>query len=66
MLCDACRDSGTPGFVRTQRQLFGGAARVLVPCPECGGHGIAHCCDGVCTQPDPQDGPEAAQGRQIR
>jgi hypothetical protein len=25
----------------------------LIPCPDCGGQGIAHCCDGICEQPDP-------------
>jgi len=23
----------------------------LVPCPDCGGQGTAHCCDGICEQP---------------
>lgn len=22
----------------------------VIPCPECGGCGIVHCCDGYCTQ----------------
>lgn len=22
------------------------------PCPDCGGHGVSHCCDGLCEQPD--------------
>ena len=25
---------------------------VMIPCPDCGGTGIAHCCDGICEQPD--------------
>jgi hypothetical protein len=24
----------------------------MVPCPDCGGQGIAHCCHGICEQPD--------------
>jgi len=24
----------------------------MVPCPDCGGQGIGHCCDGICEQPD--------------
>jgi len=24
----------------------------MIPCPDCGGAGIAHCCDGLCAQPD--------------
>jgi hypothetical protein len=52
MLCEACRWSGRTGFVRAPRK-----ARVdertdcLIPCPDCGGSGIAHCCDGICEQP---------------
>ena len=29
----------------------GNDAYELVPCPDCGGQGIAHCCDGSCEQP---------------
>jgi hypothetical protein len=56
MLCETCRWSGRPGFVRapraeaSQQDSVGGAD--MVPCPECGGQGIAHCCDGICEQPD--------------
>jgi hypothetical protein len=55
MLCESCRWSGRPGFVRAS-----GHARPddhidertgLIPCPECGGTGVAHCCDGICEQP---------------
>ena len=59
MLCETCRWSGRPGFVRAPRTAapdrkaegcaIGGAD--MIPCPECGGQGIAHCCDGVCEQP---------------
>jgi hypothetical protein len=24
----------------------------LIPCPDCGGQGIAHCCHGFCEQPE--------------
>jgi hypothetical protein len=30
----------------------------FVPCPDCGGHAIAHCCEGLCEQPEP-DSPGA-------
>jgi hypothetical protein len=35
----------------------------LIPCPDCGGSGIAHCCDGICEQPNaPSDrAPDAAR-----
>jgi hypothetical protein len=23
----------------------------MIPCPDCGGQGIGHCCDGICEQP---------------
>ena len=25
---------------------------VFIPCPDCGGQAIAHCCEGLCEQPD--------------
>jgi hypothetical protein len=59
MLCVTCRYSGRAGFVRAGRhtatddRLDGKAA--LVPCPDCGGSGIAHCCDGICEQPGAAD-----------
>jgi hypothetical protein len=54
MLCETCRYSGRVGFVRA-----GGHSPIddrvdeqaaLIPCPDCGGSGIAHCCDGICEQ----------------
>jgi len=29
----------------------------LIPCPDCGGTGIAHCCDGICEQPPTANDP---------
>ena len=29
----------------------------VFPCPECGGLGEVHCCDGLQAQPEPADGP---------
>jgi hypothetical protein len=55
MLCETCRYSGRVGFVRaggptpTDDRVDDQAA--LIPCPDCGGSGIAHCCDGICEQP---------------
>lgn len=55
MLRESCRCSGRPGFVRTLDHAAvdncGDERRGLIPCPECGGTGIAHCCDGTCEQP---------------
>ena len=59
MLCDTCRYSERPGFVRgDSAPRAARAAPVvrtadLVPCPDCGGAAIAHCCEGLCEQPDP-------------
>jgi hypothetical protein len=57
MLCETCRYSGRVGFVRVGAPTHGHASsddradEQLIPCPECGGSGIAHCCDGICEQP---------------
>ena len=32
-------------------QFCQGQANKFPPCQECGGTGIAHCCDGICEQP---------------
>jgi hypothetical protein len=50
MLCDTCRYNERPGFVRVRRDEA--SVDEVIPCPECGGQGIAHCCDGICEQPD--------------
>ena len=66
MLCGTCRHSGRVGFVRASANAPAGG-RIgeqagLIPCPDCGGSGIAHCCDGICEQPNaPSDrAPDAA------
>ena len=33
----------------------------LIPCPDCGGSGIAHCCDGICEQPGTPGGRASDQ-----
>jgi len=30
----------------------------FIPCPECGGQAIAHCCEGLCEQPEVAGPPE--------
>jgi len=56
MLCDTCRFSERPGFIRrpvaASVGTAGGAATEFIPCPDCGGQAIAHCCEGLCEQPD--------------
>ena len=53
MLCETCRYSGRVGFVRAagHTPTDDRIDEQLVPCPDCGGSGIAHCCDGICEQP---------------
>jgi|KBSMisStaDraftv2_1062788.scaffolds.fasta_scaffold498908_2 hypothetical protein len=57
MLCETCRYSGRVGFVRaggltsTHTSSDDRVNEPLIPCPDCGGSGIAHCCDGICEQP---------------
>jgi hypothetical protein len=57
MLCETCRWNERPGFVRVRRTMERNDSE-LIPCPDCGGHGIAHCCDGICEQPDPAPPPK--------
>jgi len=45
MICETCRYSNPPGFVRR--------AGALEPCPDCGGTQVAHCCDGLTACNDP-------------
>jgi hypothetical protein len=51
MLCETCRYSGRVGFVRGHASADDRVDEQLIPCPDCGGSGIAHCCDGICEQP---------------
>jgi hypothetical protein len=50
MLCETCRWTERPGFVRAPHRLDAGCD--MIPCPDCGGTGVAHCCDGICAQPE--------------
>ena len=56
MLCDTCRWTERPGFVprRSADPAGATAPRVMafIPCPDCGGQAIAHCCEGLCEQPE--------------
>jgi hypothetical protein len=52
MLCDTCRFSERPGFVRARGRQRADGQEEMIPCPDCGGQGIGHCCDGICEQPD--------------
>ena len=50
MLCETCRWTGRPGFVQVRRNAQDEEGCEMIPCPDCGGQGIAHCCDGICEQ----------------
>jgi hypothetical protein len=50
-LCETCRWTERPGFVRVLRDAQQVVGCELIPCSDCGGQGIAHCCDGICEQP---------------
>jgi hypothetical protein len=52
MLCDTCRYTERPGFVRARGRAGKESADEMIPCPDCGGQGIGHCCDGICEQPE--------------
>jgi len=53
MVCETCRFTGRPGFVSAARMGSGDSdGGGLIPCPDCGGSGIVHCCDGICEQPE--------------
>jgi hypothetical protein len=51
MLCETCRWTERPGFVRLAGRSGRDRSGDMIPCPDCGGQGVAHCCDGICEQP---------------
>ena len=55
MICPVCHGAGK---IRQWLSLMGGALWRDVPCESCGGCGVAHCCDGLCAQPEPDREPE--------
>lgn len=53
MRCETCQGSGKiEGAVRPGDQApTNSLATASLPCPDCGGSGIAHCCEGLREQP---------------
>jgi hypothetical protein len=51
MICETCRWTSRPGFVPAPRRDQQADQCDMMPCPNCGGQGFAHCCDGLCEQP---------------
>lgn len=62
MRCETChggRNIVNPALPISGRMLafdFPGPPK-LIPCPDCGGTGFSHCCEGdrACPEPDPGD-----------
>lgn len=44
MRCGNCHGTGQVAGTADERSAV---AAIHLPCPECGGCGIAHCCDGI-------------------
>jgi hypothetical protein len=55
MKCETCHGVGT-------RPVTGMPAYMRLPCADCGGSGLVHCCAGECAQPAPPapDSPASA------
>lgn len=55
MRCERCQGTGTILIIdlMTPRVGINGEQ---APCPDCNGTGITHCCDGLCEQPEREEG----------
>jgi hypothetical protein len=54
MRCETCHGSGRISALHSQaiaETAMAPAGLSELPCPDCDGCGIAHCCDGICEQP---------------
>ena len=56
MRCEACQGTGFIPYLETH-------IRVPRPCEECGGSGIAHCCEGLCESRETQEEMQNAESR---
>jgi hypothetical protein len=50
MICETCRWTSRLGFIPARPSGQSDTQCDMIPCPDCGGQGIAHCCDGICEQ----------------
>ena len=50
-LCLACHGKGV--LCARMKCADAPSGYITVPCPECGGHGVIACCDGLREQPEP-------------
>jgi hypothetical protein len=59
MICERCQGEGrvlnpalSVSYTRTRVWIDNPRGLpLMIPCPECGGSGIAHCCEGLQAQP---------------
>ena len=52
MRCETCQGDGLVSGNWTGEQRNNSYR----PCPNCNGTGLQHCCEGVCAQPEEEDG----------
>jgi hypothetical protein len=50
MRCEKCQGIGKVKGIACLHT--GQSIEVEMPCRECGGTGVGHCCDGLCEQPE--------------
>jgi hypothetical protein len=66
MICHCVVESPRPGWVVVAKRTTGRAgpngehAVDYEICPDCGGSLIAHCCEGICAQPE-TSGPRSTE-----
>lgn len=53
MQCQSCHGTGEHVFYVTTPQPPDTPSHVRMPCSECGGSGITHCCEGLVCQEEP-------------
>ena len=58
MICRCIIFGGRPGFIPVREENELGTLTRYIPCPDCGGSSVVHCCDGDSACNDP---PAAAQ-----
>lgn len=52
MRCGRCEGTGRIAEVKRLRRSDEWMQGPWMPCPDCNGSGQAHCCDGLCAQPE--------------
>ena len=61
MICHCVAESPRPGWIVVVRAGPNGEHAVDYEiCPDCGGSLIAHCCEGICAQPE-TSGPRSTE-----